>query len=99
MSSLLDYNSKLVDSSPAGNLPLKITLTMKGIMGFKVGNYITIQDSMLPERYRGNLAFRIETIGHNVDETEWTTEISGNAFTMSKPALLGALKEYKEPTV
>jgi len=99
MSSLLDYNSKLVDSSPAGNLPLKISLTMKGIMGFKVGNYITIQDSMLPERYRGNLAFRIETIGHNVDETEWTTEISGNAFTMSKPALLGALKEYKEPTV
>lgn len=99
MASLLDYNTKRGGASPAGNLPLKINLTLKGIMGFKVGNYITIQDRMLPERYRGNLAFRIETIGHAVDEKEWTTEIGGNAFGLKKPGLVSEMKEYKEPSV
>lgn len=99
MSKLLAYNSKLLEVVPSGNLPLKVTLTMKGMMGFKIGNYITIQDRMLPERYRGNLAFRIDSIGHKVDEKEWTTELSGTAFSTKAPIFLGKVSEYKEPSV
>ena len=96
---LLEYNTKLLEKNSAGSLPLSVTLKMRGISGFKVGNYITISNSMLPSRYRDKIAFRIDSIGHTVNEVEWETEISGYAFCYTKPSLQGRISPYKEPTI
>lgn len=53
--------------------PLELTLTVDGISGLVWGNKIMID--YIPKRYIDNSVFQIKNIKHDINTTDWTTEI------------------------
>jgi hypothetical protein len=69
----------------SGLIPIQLDLTMKGISGIKIGQAFTIQDELLPERYRGRVAFLIKHLSNTVVENRWITEINAMMFSLDVP--------------
>lgn len=53
--------------------PLELTLTVDGISGLVWGNKIMID--YIPKRYIDNSVFQIKNIKHDINTTDWITEI------------------------
>ena len=69
----------------SGLIPISLQLRLKGISGLKVGQAFTIQDDLLPTRYRGRVAFLINHLSNTISENRWTTEISAMMFSIDIP--------------
>jgi hypothetical protein len=66
--------------SSVGILPIKLSVIMDGISGFKVGDTFKVPSNMLPISYRGfgkttKIGFVVTRIGHTISENKWTTNL------------------------
>ena len=63
-----------------GLVPLELTVTLKGISGFKVGQGFLLDETILPEAYRGKVGFIITGVAHTFDNNTWQTELNSQTF-------------------
>ena len=68
-------------------IPLKFNAKTDGIGGIVIGNVFRVQESKLPEGYKGDdIAFAVMSIGHKITEgQDWTTEIGGQLLLLDRP--------------
>lgn len=64
-----------------GFLPLKVSLTMKGLSGMKILQEFKILSDFLPSNYPESLRFLVTNIKHQLNNNEWETIIE----TISAP--------------
>ena len=84
-SDLLQTTIRVKKENPPGLIPLELSFKMKGISGLKIGqSFIIADESILPEKYRGNVGFLITGISHNIDSNKWMTEISTQMIVLQK---------------
>lgn len=78
-------------TNPSGIIPLELTLTLKGIGGFKIGQAFTIPLEILPERYKekvndiekSKVGFIITGLDHRVEDNMWFTELRSQMIVIS----------------
>lgn len=66
--------------SSVGILPIKLSVVMDGVSGFKIGDCFKVPSSMLPISYRGfgkttKIGFVITRMGHNISDNRWITNL------------------------
>jgi hypothetical protein len=66
--------------SSVGILPIKLSVVMDGISGFKIGDTFKVPSNMLPISYRGfgkttKIGFVITRMGHTISENKWITNL------------------------
>ena len=67
----------------SGLLPIELTLELRGITGFKVGEAFSISPEVLPERYRDKIGFVVTGIDHQIGtDNFWTTGIKTNMYML-----------------
>ena len=86
------YNDKLYVGSrkidfkmpKSSIIPLKFSAKMDGIGGIVIGNIFRLQQSKLPEGYRGrDVAFAVTSINHKITKgQDWITEIGGQLILL-----------------
>lgn len=81
---LLEFNTRKKKISPAGLIPLELTLTIQGLGGLKIGQAFTISEELLPTRYRNNVAFLITGLDHSIRNNRWTTDIKAQMIIISR---------------
>jgi len=63
-----------------GLVPLELTVTLKGISGFKVGQGFLLDETILPGAYRGKVGFIITGVAHTFENNTWQTELNSQTF-------------------
>jgi len=56
-------------------LPLNLSLTMKGLSGFKIFQKFDVKQRVLPKNYSENLLYIVKGITHTVNEGGWSTTL------------------------
>ena len=76
-------------------IPLKFNAKIDGIGGIVIGNVFRLDESRLPEGYRGDdVAFVVLGINHKLTNSQdWTTEISGQLILLNSEEQ-SSVKEY-----
>jgi len=79
-----EEKTKQAEALP-GLIPLELSLEMKGISGFKVGQGIQIDGSILPNKYKDEngdpvVGFIITGIEHKFQNNLWVTSITSQMF-------------------
>jgi len=69
-----------------GLVPLELVITLKGMSGFKVGQGFLIDETILPEKYRGVVAFIITGLAQEFENNLWQTEITSQMFILAPSA-------------
>ena len=64
-------------------MPIELSITIDGISGILPYTAFLLPDSILPKKYRGNVAFVVFSINHDFDNNKWTTTLRGQ--TIMKP--------------
>ena len=61
-------------------IPTELNITLDGIGGMVIGNLFTINQDIVPKGYRSapnrSLAYIVTKLGHNIQDNDWTTELS-----------------------
>ena len=70
------------DNEVPGLVPLELVITLKGMSGFKVGQGFLIDETILPEKYRGVVAFIITGLAQEFENNLWQTEITSQMFIL-----------------
>ena len=70
------------DKEVPGLIPLELVITLKGMSGFKVGQGFLIDETILPEKYRGVVAFIITGLAQEFENNLWQTEITSQMFIL-----------------
>ena len=65
-----------------GLIPIKLELTLKGISGLKMGQCFTINDEIIPEKYRGKVAFQIWHLADTIVNNKWITDVGALMFSL-----------------
>ena len=87
---------------PAGLIPIQLTFTIDGIGGIKIGQTFSIQDKILPERYKdpktgkSRVSFIVKSINHAITNGSWVTEIEALMYHSQKVGKLEGLKNLDE---
>ena len=81
--------SKGTQNPGTGFLPLKVSLTMKGMSGMKILQEFKIQSDFLPSNYPQALRFLVMNIKHELTNNQWTTTLE----TISAPESAVAQEE------
>ena len=74
-----------------GIIPLELSLTLKGIAGFRIGQAFTIPHEILPARYsetvgdtnKSKMAFIITGVDHRIEDNRWNTYIRTQSMITS----------------
>jgi hypothetical protein len=93
LKNIITYFQETVKSNTAGRaiIPVKVSLTMDGIGGLIIGHLFKIPPSLLPRGYGsdnigGKLIQTITSIGHKVENGDWTTTIDAQNITTKEPS-------------
>lgn len=70
----------------SGLIPLTLSFTMKGISGIKIGQAFTISDELLPDRYKGRIAFMISHLSNSIVNNKWITQVDALMMSLDVPA-------------
>jgi hypothetical protein len=74
-------------ASPSiGFIPISLGITLEGISGIKIYNYLEVSTRMLPANYPDSLKFIIKGVNHKISEGKWETGIE----TVSIPNIFDA---------
>jgi hypothetical protein len=74
-------------ASPSiGFIPISLGITLEGISGIKIYNYIEVSTRMLPANYPDSLKFIIKGVNHKIADGKWETGIE----TVSIPNIFDA---------
>lgn len=66
---------KGTQSTMTGFLPIKLSITMKGLSGMKILQEFKINSSFLPSNYPTALRFLVSNIKHELNNNQWNTTI------------------------
>lgn len=74
----------------SGLIPIKLSISMKGLSGLKIGQAFTVQDGLLPGNYRTKagkprVAFMINRLSNTIAENKWMTELDAMMFSLDVP--------------
>jgi GH24 family phage-related lysozyme (muramidase) len=90
---IIVYFQETVKSNTTGRaiIPVKISLTMDGIGGLIIGHLFKIPKDLLPRGYGsdnvgGKLIQTITSIGHKVENGDWTTTIDALNIVTNSPS-------------
>ena len=93
LKNIITYFQDTVKSNTAGRaiIPIKISLTMDGIGGLVIGHLFKMPPSLLPRGYGsdnvgGKLIQTITSIGHKVENGDWTTTIDALNIVTKEPS-------------
>ena len=90
---IIVYFQENIKSNTTGRsiIPVKISLTMDGIGGLIIGHLFKIPPDLLPRGYGsdnvgGKLIQTITSIGHKVENGDWTTTIDAQNIVTKEPS-------------
>ena len=75
MTKASELETRFVGTNPGGLIPFELSFTMSGIAGIRIGQAFTVPDSIMPKRYRGNIAFLVTHVDHTIKNNRWITDI------------------------
>jgi hypothetical protein len=62
-------------SPSAGFIPISLGITLEGISGIKIYNYLEVSTRILPANYPDSLKFIIKGVNHKIADGKWETGI------------------------
>lgn len=74
-----DKNTQALDV-----IPLKISITLEGISGMKIGQAFKIPNNRLPFQYHDKIAFVITSLNHDINNNIWNTTFEGQMILLDK---------------
>jgi hypothetical protein len=74
-----DKNTQALDV-----IPLKISITLEGISGMKIGQAFKIPNNRLPAQYHDKIAFVITSLNHDINNNIWNTTLEGQMILLDK---------------
>jgi hypothetical protein len=96
LKNIITYFQDTLKSNTSGRaiIPVKISLTMDGIGGLVIGHLFKIPLDLLPRGYGsdnvgGKLIQTITSIGHKIENGDWTTTIDALNIVTKEPSGIG----------
>lgn len=74
-----------IGTNASGLIPIRLDLTMKGISGIKIGQCFTVNNDVLPVKYRNRIAFQVMNLSNTIVNNKWITDISTLMFSLDVP--------------
>ena len=84
----------------SGLLPIELSIELRGITGFLIGEAFTISPEVLPERYRNKIGFTVTGIDHKIGaDNQWSTAIKTQMYNLPSDEIesLGTNFDKLEP--
>ena len=67
-----------------GLMPFEFDLQLQGISGLIIYQGFVLDKNILPKAYDEGVYFMITSISHNIQNNEWTTDISGKLSLLNR---------------
>ena len=81
----------------AGLLPIELSLELRGITGFKIGEAFKISPEVLPDRYKEKVGFTITGIDHRVgSDHTWSTSLNTNMYMLPSDEVESLGSDFNE---
>ena len=78
-----DYKKANEKNLSAGiPVPIELTLTLKGISLFKIGEVFAVNTAIMPAKYK-DYGFIITAVDHSIDNGQWVTNVGTKMYTIS----------------
>jgi hypothetical protein len=72
---LIQKSKEQYASPTSGFIPISLGITLEGISGIKIYNYLEVSTRFLPANYPDSLKFIIKGVNHKIAEGRWETGI------------------------
>lgn len=64
------------DTNAPGVVPIQLSFSIMGISGLRITDTFNLGEGILPERYKGNVAFTITGVNNTISGNKWTTDVT-----------------------
>ena len=87
-----------------GFIPISLGITLEGISGIKIYNYVKVDTRFLPSNYPDNLKFIIKGVNHKISANNWETSletvvIANSSSKNGKPLSYNQIKEIVDDEI
>ena len=87
-----------------GFIPISLGITLEGISGIKIYNYVKVNTEFLPSNYPDNLKFIIKGVNHKISANNWETSletvvIANSSSKNGKPLSYNQIKEIVDEEI
>jgi hypothetical protein len=79
-----------------GFIPISLGITLEGISGIKIYNYVKVNTEFLPSNYPDSLKFIIKGINHKISANNWETSLETVVISNSNDKDGKPFKSYSE---
>jgi hypothetical protein len=79
-----------------GFIPISLGITLEGISGIKIYNYVKVNTEFLPSNYPDNLKFIIKGVNHKISANNWETSLETVVIANSSNKDGKPIKSYSE---
>ena len=79
-----------------GFIPISLGITLEGISGIKIYNYVKVDTRFLPSNYPDNLKFIIKGVNHKISANNWETSLETVVIANSSDKDGKPIKSYSE---
>ena len=79
-----------------GFIPISLGITLEGISGIKIYNYVKVNTEFLPSNYPDNLKFIIKGVNHKISANNWETSLETVVIANSSDKNGKPFKSYHE---
>jgi hypothetical protein len=79
-----------------GFIPISLGITLEGISGIKIYNYLKVDTRFLPSNYPDNLKFIIKGVNHKISANNWETSLETVVIANSSDKNGKPFKSYHE---
>lgn len=80
-------------------IPTELSITLDGIGGIVIGNLFSINQEIIPKGYKGlkdrQLAYIVTRLSHNLQDNDWTTELSAYPIIFENSSADNITKKWK----
>lgn len=78
-----DYKKTKENNLSAGiPVPIELSITLKGISLFKIGEVFAVNTAIMPAKYK-DYGFIITAVDHSIDNGQWVTNVGTKMYTIS----------------
>ena len=87
-----------------GFIPISLGITLEGISGIKIYNYVKVNTKFLPSNYPDSLKFIIKGVNHKISANNWETSletvvIANSSSKNGKPLSYNQIKEIVDKEI
>ena len=79
-----------------GFIPISLGITLEGISGIKIYNYVKVNTEFLPSNYPDSLKFIIKGVNHKISANNWETSLETVVISNSNDKDGKPFKSYSE---